>query len=571
MMAGLVLLLMLALLPSALNLPQSNPSQTLEYAPVPPEEDDSDAPPDGNVSSFSFASGSRSASVGSAGVGEDSAGAGRLVGAGKNPSTKRCVGNPPRQTEDRLSPPCVAFFSGDNGGATHRGVTADEVRVVLYEPYWNNCGQRNFVDMAKPEEDPDGYYQYLRAYQRFFNERYQTYGRFVHFWVHQGTCEPTPENQRADALEAYKRIRPFGVMLSPASQLNVGSFGAYLDVLVERGAVGFLSPSSSTSNPRRYYQRFPGHIWGHNPTLELQAQLFAEYVCKKVVNRPVTFSGNPTDQGRPRKIGHLYANPPHFPELQESADAVARHIRQCGGEISLTRTTTYTNTATATLQGDPGPTEEAAANMAAFKQEGITTILWTGLVDISHGRAGAAIDYRPEVVMLGSLNMDTNEAGSLQDPSFWRNVWTVSQNAYIARPDGQPCAAAALEADPEADVDEARYQCDYLYIPMRQLFTGVQLAGPRLTPESMDEGFHAIPAVASTDASVPACFYEPGDYTCVKDAIAEWWDPAGPGDNYPGQPGCWRLSDNSKRYLAGTIPREDVVARKRANDPCNNN
>ena len=34
-------------------------------------------------------------------------------------------------------------------------VTADEVRVVLYDPYWNNCGQRNFVDMTKPEEDPD--------------------------------------------------------------------------------------------------------------------------------------------------------------------------------------------------------------------------------------------------------------------------------------------------------------------------------------------------------------------------------------------------------------------------------
>src|SRR5688500_19488281 len=34
------LILAIAVLPSALNLPQTNPTQTLEYAPVPPEESD---------------------------------------------------------------------------------------------------------------------------------------------------------------------------------------------------------------------------------------------------------------------------------------------------------------------------------------------------------------------------------------------------------------------------------------------------------------------------------------------------------------------------------------------------
>ncbi|HEX9890000.1 MAG TPA: hypothetical protein VGA69_11015, partial [Nitriliruptorales bacterium] len=40
-----------AVLPSALNVPQSNPTQTLEFAPVPPEDDQPPPPDSGNVES----------------------------------------------------------------------------------------------------------------------------------------------------------------------------------------------------------------------------------------------------------------------------------------------------------------------------------------------------------------------------------------------------------------------------------------------------------------------------------------------------------------------------------------
>src|SRR5688500_10245544 len=46
------------------------------------------------------------------------------------PRVRRCVGNPPRQIEDPQSPPCVPYWAGDNGGATSKGVTRDEIRVA---------------------------------------------------------------------------------------------------------------------------------------------------------------------------------------------------------------------------------------------------------------------------------------------------------------------------------------------------------------------------------------------------------------------------------------------------------
>src|SRR5947209_13824433 len=90
------LTLALFALPSALNLPLANPGQTLEYAPVP--GDQGKAPPGGNFAGLG---------LGTSSVGGGEIGAGDALAdlsGNTTPSTKRCVGSPPRQTEDPLSP-----------------------------------------------------------------------------------------------------------------------------------------------------------------------------------------------------------------------------------------------------------------------------------------------------------------------------------------------------------------------------------------------------------------------------------------------------------------------------------
>lgn len=83
------------------------------------------------------------------------------------------------------------------------------------------------------------------------------------------------------------------------------------------------------------------------------------------------------------------------------------------------------------------------------------------------------------------------------------------------------------------------------------LFTGIQVAGPRLGPTTLDKGFHAIPPGPSGDPRVPACFYEIGDYTCVKDATAVWWDPAGQPQMDQDASGYWTKADDICRGMAG--------------------
>src|SRR5688572_15381359 len=90
-------LVILAVLPSALNAQNPNPETTLEYAPVPPDDEAPPPVPAGNISSLGLA--------GSTGITETDLGAGDGLGPGdggiaRSPRTKRCIGNPPRQTED---------------------------------------------------------------------------------------------------------------------------------------------------------------------------------------------------------------------------------------------------------------------------------------------------------------------------------------------------------------------------------------------------------------------------------------------------------------------------------------
>ena len=98
------LILSLIVLPSALNLPQTNPSTTLEYAPVPPTDEDV-PPPVGNFSQFGLGR-TPSLDTGGAPGGEGDGLAPPETGAGTNTSGKRCVQTPAGPSRPRTpSPP----------------------------------------------------------------------------------------------------------------------------------------------------------------------------------------------------------------------------------------------------------------------------------------------------------------------------------------------------------------------------------------------------------------------------------------------------------------------------------
>lgn len=572
-LAALMMLGLLAVMPSALNIPQSNPAETLEYAPVPPEDQNQPPPAAGNLSSLGLGS---SSSIGASGEPEgDTLPPGGEVTGGRQvkvPGTKRCVGSPPRQTEDPLAPPCVGFFNGDNGGATYQGVTRDEIRVIIMVSGYASNGNykganetqpvRKYYDLAKPAEDSDhSSTRYLRAWQRYFNERYQTYGRFVHFWAYY-PGPAVPEERRADAVDNYNKIKPFAVVWP----LGVPFIPEYNQVMNSKGVLTFSGLFALRAETFRTY---PKMNWGYLPSLEEHAKSFSAYICEKVAPHPADFSGNLGENGQPRKYGLLYSAARVTPYAKEFVDLVRPRVADCGVTFAAERTHPQHGAAyDGRTTGD-----YAAEAMATFQGKGITTILWLFGYETNFSRAAAAINYRPEWILAGDGLSEGNWNGQDQDQSVWDYATTftlMTRTAVLGV--SQPCRDSYLQVDPEIPRGtlDLTIAC-FFYDELRMLFTGIQVAGARLNPDTMDKGFHAIPAIPSKDPGVPACYYGPGDYTCVKDGTILWYDSQFQDENSANTPGCWRLLDGGARYTPGLWSSGNSMAQRKDSDPCNGN
>lgn len=579
---AVALLLALAVLPSALNLPQTNPSTTLEFAPIPPE-DDAPPPPEGSnlgelgLGSTSGLGGGDGGEGGSGGPGKGPSGelagpegdltlpdpGALLAGAGKSPRTKRCVGNPPKQTEDPFSPPCVADFSGDNFGATYQGVTKEEVKVLFYYQggYTAILGCENpnqnqpsgYFDLAEPAK-PGEYcaLRVLRTWQQYFNDRYQTYGRFVHFYMYFSQIGRSAEERKADAADNYNKIKPFAVLSNADTFADV-----YLESMARRGVLNF---GSFFAREASFFQKYPGFIWGYLPSLEIQAETYADYVCTKVKPHPVTFSNIPGDNTKKRVYGLWRTKDPSRPELLKLAAIVKTKLEACGMEFAVDRLFPSAGW----VADSRYPPRYAAEAVAEFRKQNVTTIIWPGGLETNLSKQAAAVGYFPEVVALGDGELEAQSTAGFQDLNFWNQVRSTTVPPREGPVRESQCYKSFYEADPQADDFEARADGCATYADLRQLFVGIQVAGPKLSPTAVNKGFHAIPAIPSPNPGVPACFYRPGDYTCVKDAFVEHFDrTANNGD------GCFRMTEGATRYFAGVWPAGNVTDQEKPDDPCN--
>jgi hypothetical protein len=561
-------------LPSALNLPQANPGQTLEYAPVP--GDQGQPSNNGNFAGLGLGQGGTgSGSVGNAGSG-DQAGIPpppqqALPGVGRTPSKYQCVGNPPRQTEDPNSPPCVAFFSGDNGGATHTGVTRDEITTLFTldrSSYAASDGDEQgmapgYYDLSQaPKGNEHVMLRGLRLWETYFNQRYQTYGRQVRFtaYVTPDSSPASPAARQADASDNFKTVHPFAGF----PDLIYGNEQSYINATAQQGVMDFGALLMRTSDS---FTTYPKQIWGFQPSTQEEARMYAAYVCAKAKPNPVSFSGNtPSDNGKTRHFGLIYTTDQNHPELVAYGQEVEQQLARCGISIGVDR-------GELPVWGDGldssgANTTAATAFLARFKRDGVTTVLWAGDPEITVSSTAAKTAYYPEWLLAGDGYQEGNFAGSLQDQQEWTNARVITP--LVQDRAGQvsvDCREAALSINPSVSSVDLPYYCRW-YDDLRQYFTGIQVSGPRLAPDTMDQGFRAIPAHASTTAGEPACFYVPGNYTCVKDAIAEWWDPHG-GDPSAQSAGCWRINFDGRRYQPGNWPAGDVRAQEKPTNPCN--
>jgi hypothetical protein len=332
------------------------------------------------------------------------------------------------------------------------------------------------------------------------------------------------------------------------------------------GVLSFSSAEGSRENS--FYRSNAPLSWGFYPDIEHWAALYSSYVCKKVAPYPVRrYGSSPAGppNGQHRKYGLWYTTDPTAQGLPRFTSLVKQQLHACGVDAVSERS--FSKNGAAVDASDTGT--EAAQAAADFQNNNVTTVLYMGGTEGRLSNALDAIRYYPEIVVAGNLLNDNNFFGQVQNQNAWRNAWAMTFHIRIASLQQSPGYRAYKEGDPSGD-DSAGNVARDAYRDHFNFFQGVQVAGPRLTPQSIDRGFHAIPPHTSTDAFSPALYFDAGDYTSLKDAAEEWWDPTGqspPGGTPSRRPGCYRMVRQGQRFSAGRWAGGDDVYRN-TNDPC---
>jgi hypothetical protein len=365
--------------------------------------------------------------------------------------------------------------------------------------------------------------------QRYFNERYELYGRRLQLWAIEDNGASDAE-QRASAVKQAEQSHAF-----------VATHLAYpfCDEFTRHGLVCF----NGNGFQKQVYADHAPLWWSYQMDTDTADQMAAEYTCKKLVNRNADFAGT-TLQGRPRVISVVTEHTPdnHF---RTSSHIAAITKQMCGFTPK-------------TIDFDPSKPEEVAQTVAALRANGTTTIVpEVGLIGIIELFSSSDSNhYEPEWVFINNYGLDIGDGARLTGSPQMNHVFGMSGWELPQPFQDTDCYRAYKSIDPTTAPDQNF--CRLHWIDLEHIANGIQEAGPDLTPESFEKGLYAMSSILRRGSRPYAIGggYGPGDHSFVDDFVEMWWDGTAT-DPDGGEPGTYRYPQQGKRFRPGEL--DDVV------------
>jgi hypothetical protein len=443
---------------------------------------------------------------------------------------RRCVGNPPRQTEDPQSPPCVNFWEGDNGGATAKGVTRDEIRIAV--PY-----------LTYP-----AYSQKFQALVNFFNTRYEFYGRKLRL-LDLGSFVSDPEKQRAAAQKAAQELDSFAA-------LNHPSFSAapFRRELARLGAIGTFGHSWLGSMGDLQSELSP-LAWDYYAPLEDSERNLAEFVCKALVGRRAQYSGPTLDQQQ-RRFAAVFLKQNSYRDIPPT-EPLQQGLSECGESLHVAESAV--------------DDQSVLTAIADLRSRGITTVI---LLDDDTNASNrwlpdaSKAGYYPEWLLVGTSQERDDQWGVAPPDQLAHMFGVVPWNKFLPIQD-EPDFWAIKEGDPSVNsalTTDVKTIDDYHAFLL--LASGVQMAGPKLNPASFARGLERA-RFPDPGAGAPPYFqasvgFSPSHHSMTNDFALVWWSSQAPtyrvgtgtGQRETGGGFCWVL--NGTRWSLGNWPSSNL-------------
>jgi hypothetical protein len=443
------------------------------------------------------------------------------------------------------APPCIEPWdeSQDNGGATSRGVTADEIVIAVYQGEPDPL-QQALVEGAGADTDPTKIAQTRVDYLNMFADILGTYGRKLRIEIVKASGGPS------DATAAQADAQKVVDMGAFAAIDGPGQTPAWQQELVDNKIVCMcgtteVQPKVIASAP---------YLWPTGPTPEQFDSHFLELVGKQLAGKNAEFAGDEAMHSKPRVFGYVQAET-ETGEYKQRVDAFAKNLKdEYDADIAATSTYLF----------DPNNAGQIAETVIArMKDAGVTTILFSGdpLIPKQITEEATKQDYFPEWIVGPSVLADTTIFGRTFDQRQWAHAIAASvPTARTLRELGDSYTSYKWYYGKEVPVNSQAV----LFPGSARLALGIALAGPKLTPETFRDGMFRFPPI---DGQITAARISWGndtwpevDYNDQDDATATWWDPDATGEDEAGNEGkgMMRYVDGGKRYLPGEWPTEPM-------------
>ncbi|HXA74465.1 MAG TPA: hypothetical protein VNV83_09510 [Acidimicrobiales bacterium] len=444
--------------------------------------------------------------AGAAGAGAKTSGAAASATAAGH--TGACAGA--QVPGDPYSPPCISF-SGNNGGTTSPGVSANQINVTYritsdsesFQQTLASLGGANIVDTTADIE------RTISALATYFDNHFQFYGRKLNIEYFNGQGSITNEllgsgQQQADAdavtsaqqLHAFAELNgasePYGVALSGQHVVNFG--------------VPYLSAS--------FMGNYAPYMWSLDTESNDVVSATQELYLKSMAGGPATYAGGSL-KGQPRKVAIIAPSDPWYQTAAQSAvqeAAAAGHPVADNIQYQLNLSTL---------------SSQAATVISQLQNDGITTVFCgcDPVFPVYLTSRAAEQGYQPEWIVAGVALTDQDIVGQLFQQSQWSHAFGVSFNGPTLPKQQTFGYAAYKQVSPST---EPANSVDIIYAQMYEMAIGLEMAGPNLTPQTFENGMRAYPG---SQAGAPNALYgtwgfPAAHYTPQEDWTFIYWNPS---------------------------------------------
>lgn len=415
----------------------------------------------------------------------------------------------PQVPGDPYSPPCAPKFSGDNGGATSRGVTKDQITVSVRIGSFAN-GMLDALSNASPaaaripKETEGTITRTVAALVDYFNKRFEFYGRKLKLvtWngkgdVLQETMGRGNEGAQADALNVAQGIQAFAD-ISAVSPV-------YADALASQHVINIGVPYTS----KQWMNARAPYSWSQFTDCSTVVSSVASYYAIKMAGRPAALAGGDL-KNQPRKAMIIA---PENSWYQECVQAGINILKQAGKDGDLVGSQQY--------QVDiPRMSDQAVSLVQKLKAAQTTTVVCgcdPVLLSFLTTKAKEQ-NYFPEWLVTGVALVDNDMIGQILQQDEWGRAFGVSFSGP-SQPNQRGLGYLAYKS---IRPDEPSVAVELIYNQLYLLAIGIQGAGPGLTPASFQKGMFDYPRRTGPFGSWG---FGPNDYTTSDDAREVFWDP----------------------------------------------